>query len=166
LGRSCLRWSVTILFFGLVTLILSTWLELSVFKKRKDSLTTELRETFKGAFPGAKRIVDEVRQAKNFLNAERKNASGNTTRLDSSVLNALRAISRAIPEGTSFEIVSLFWERGKVEIYGKTDSFKTVNVIQEALAGNQNFSEVTISNAKMISEGQDVEFKVSILLAG
>lgn len=166
LGRSSLRWGLTILFFGLVTLILSTWLELSTFERRRDFLTAELKETFKSAFPGTNRVVDEVRQARNFLDVERKKAAGDGASANMTILDALRAISRAIPEGTSFEIASLFWERGKVEIYGKTDSFNAVNVIQEALKGNQNFSDVTISNAKMINEGQDVEFKISIHLAG
>ena len=164
--RSCFRWGSILFFLAIVVLLSSAWLKVVAFDKRKDFLTTEMREIFRTTFPDTKRIVDEVRQARNFLNAERKDVNGENPRLQATILDVLRIISENIPEGTSFKILSLFWERGKVEINGKTDSFKTANLIQEMLSGSQIFSEVKISNAKMISEGQDVEFKISIRLAG
>jgi Tfp pilus assembly protein PilN len=78
----------------------------------------------------------------------------------------MELISAAIPKEINFQVVNLFWERGRVEIDARTDSFKTVNSIQEALSKAQGFPEVNISNAKTRSDGQDVEFKLTLRIAG
>jgi len=78
----------------------------------------------------------------------------------------MQVLSRTIPEQTSFEIVSLFWERGKVEVGSKTDSFKSVNAIQEMLSKSGQFSEVIISNAKSRDDGKSVEFTLTLRFEG
>ena len=164
--RNYLRWGIIILVFFLFSVFFSSWLKIVSLEKRKAFLTTEIRKTFIATFPHAKRIVDEVRQAKNFLDARMLKLEEGDLPLEASILNALEFISRTIPEEINFQIINLFWEKGKIEINGKTDSFKTVNIIQELLTGSQNFSEATISNAKSSNDGQDVEFKITIRLAG
>ncbi|MBW1912757.1 MAG: PilN domain-containing protein [Deltaproteobacteria bacterium] len=164
--RSYLRWGSLILFSFFLTLLLSLWVEITALENRKTFLDTKTKEIFMSTFPQAKRIVDAVRQAKNFLDTGRSGSDGNTLSVETSILDALKVISQAIPEETSFQIMSIRWERGRLEMNGKTDSFKTVNTIQELLTGSQSFSEVNISNAKLGSDGQDVEFKITIRLAG
>ena len=140
--------------------------EIVSLENRKNFLDTRIKETFTSAFPQARRIVDEVRQAKNFLDTRRSESDGKTLSRETSILDVLKVISRTIPQETSFQIISIRWERGRLEMNGKTDSFKTVNTIQELLTGSQSFSEVNISNAKTGSDGQDVEFKITVRLAG
>ena len=136
-----------------------------VLEKRKGFLSAETRKTFQAAFPQTEKIVDEVGQARNFLNAASfQSGQGNPTS-GPSVLDVFELLSSAIPQGTDFEILSFFWERGKAEINGRTDSFQTVNIIQELLSGVQAFSEVNISNAKQRNDGENVEFKATIRLA-
>jgi Tfp pilus assembly protein PilN len=111
-------------------------------------------------------VVDEVKQARTLLEARKSESAGANAFSTVSVLEILDLMSRTIPKEVSFQIVNLFWERGRVEIDGRTDSFKTVNVIQELLLKSRDFPEVTISNAKTRSEGQDVDFKITIRIAG
>ena len=164
--RSYLRWGYLILLSFLLTILLSSWVEIVSLENRKRFLDTRIKETFKSTFPQARRIVDEVRQAKNFLDTRRSKSDGKTLSRETSILDVLKVISQTIPEETSFQIISIRWERGRLEMNGKTDSFKTVNTIQELLTGSQGFSEVNISNAKIGSNGQDVEFKITVRLAG
>ncbi len=145
-------------------LFLSYGLDLVALRARDDFLRAEIRSTFTSAFPQVTRVVDELRQARALLDAEQ--AGGGSLQEDVSLLQALKDISSAIPLDVSFEIVSLFWETGKMEIQARTDSFKTVNVIQELLEGSARISQAAISNARQREEGQDVEFRLTVRLEG
>lgn len=164
--RSYLRWGSIALLSILITVFVSMWLNMSLLERRKVFLSAETKKTFLTAFPQTKRIVDEVKQARNFLDIRKSELGRGTASSEIALLDILETISRTIPGQTSFEIRNLFWEKGKLEIDGKTDSFKTVNGIQELLSGLNEFSEVTISNAKSVNEGQNVEFKITFRLAG
>lgn len=162
-----LRWSAG--FLGLFLLIfgLSYALDIAALQKRHDFLSAEVRKTFTSAFPDVNRVVDEVKQARNLLGARQPGFDGRNPgpgNLD--LLAVLHRISATIPQETFFQIRSLFWETGKMEIHGRTDSFKEVNTIQELLAARAEFSDVTISNARQREGAQDVEFKLTIRIAG
>ncbi len=164
IGRSYLRWGAILLATLLFTLLFTLGARIVVLDKRKDFLEREIRAAFVESFPQTKRIVDEVRQAKNFLAARRAELVGDTFSKELSILDGLSRMSERIPKGTPFEITNLFWERGKLEMNGKTDSFKTVNTIQEFLSGSADFSNVNISNAKMRNDGKEVEFRITLQL--
>ncbi len=165
IGRSYLRWGAIMLAALLVTFLFAQGAKIVTLDKRKDFLEKEIRATFVTNFPQTKRIVDEVRQAKNFLAAGKAELVGDTFSKELSILDALSRMSERVPTGTPFEITNLFWERGKLEMNAKTDSFKTVNVIQELLSGTKEFADVVISNAKMRSDGKEVEFRLTLQLA-
>lgn len=166
LSRSSLRWGGLVIVCFLVAWLLSSWLNMAALGKRERFLAAEIRRVFSASFPQVTRVVDEVKQARTLLET-RKTESGDGSAFSSvSILDVMERISSTIPKDVNFQVVNLFWERGRVEIDGRTDSFKTVNSIQEALSKSQAFPEVTISNAKARSDGQDVEFKITIRLAG
>jgi Tfp pilus assembly protein PilN len=146
--------------------LFSSWLKIFSLQKRDKFLVSEIRKEFSTAFPQVTKVVDEVKQARTLLEARKSESAGANAFSTVSVLEILDLMSRTIPKEVSFQIVNLFWERGRVEIDGRTDSFKTVNVIQELLLKSRDFPEVTISNAKTRSEGQDVDFKITIRIAG
>ncbi|PKN64434.1 MAG: hypothetical protein CVU57_14435 [Deltaproteobacteria bacterium HGW-Deltaproteobacteria-15] len=162
---TALRWGAMVLICFLLAFFFSSWLKIFTLQKRDIFLRSETRKVFSAAFPHATKIVDEVRQARTFLEA-RKSESVSNPLSSFSVLGLLDSISQVIPREVHFQVVNLFWERGRLEIDGRTDSFKTVNVIQELLSSSRDFPEVTISNAKTRSEGQDVDFKITIRIAG
>jgi type II secretory pathway component PulL len=165
-SRSSLRWGGLVLVSLLVAWLLSSWLNVLALGKRERFLASEMRRVFTTSFPQVTRIVDEVKQARGLLDSRKAQSGG--VNLSSSVplLDVMELISAAIPKDINFQVVNLFWERGRVEIDGRTDSFKTVNSIQEALSKAKGFPEVTISNAKTRSDGQDVEFKITLRIAG
>jgi type II secretory pathway component PulL len=161
-----LRWSFVFLGVFLLTFFLSYGLDIAALQKRHDFLSEEIRKTFSSAFPEVNRVVEEVKQARNLLAARQPGFRGQNSgpgKLD--LLDTLHRISATIPQGTFFQIMSLFWETGKIELLGRTDSFKTVNTIQELLAARPEFSDVTISNARQREGAKDVEFKISIRIA-
>ncbi len=165
-SRRLVRWGVGFVAAFLLLLLLSYGLDLAALRARRDALQTEMRNTFTNAFPQVTRVVDELKQARNLLASERSASVGGNPQGGVSLLEAMRSISAAVPETIPFQIVSLFWETGKIEIYARTDAFKTVNTIQELLAGSKDIDQAVISNARHREEGQDVEFKLSIRLAG
>lgn len=160
--RRYFRWGLFLAGSILVTVFLSLWLNVTALERRRDYLDKSIRETFTSAFPHVRKVVDEVKQARSILDAKRSEYGENGGSQHGSILNALKVLSQNIPAETSFQIVSLFWERGQIEINGRTDSFKTVNVIQEKLTDVPEFSAIVISNAKQRIDGKDVEFKITI----
>lgn len=158
-----LRWGLGFVGLFLLLLGLSHALDIAALQKRHDFLSAEIRRTFTSAFPQVSRVVDEVKQARNLLAARQPGLRGRNPgpgNLD--LLDTLHQISATIPQGTYFQIMSLFWETGKIELHGRTGSFKTVNTIQELLAARPEFSDVAISNARQREGGEDVEFKITI----
>lgn len=147
-------------------LLLSHTLDLMALRARNDFLQAEIRNTFTSSFPQVTRVVDELRQARGLLHTEQAAAAGGGGEGGVSLLQALRDISLAIPEEVPFEIVSFFWETGKMEINARTDTFRTVNTIQELLEGSAVISQAVISNARHREEGQDVEFRLTVRLEG
>jgi Tfp pilus assembly protein PilN len=165
-GPRLLRWGSGLVIAFVLMVLLSYGLNLMVLRERRDFLRSEIRETFTSAFPQVNRIVDELKQANNLLESMESSGLGSNPQGGPSLLTAFRGISAAIPPDVAFEIVSLFWETGKIEINGRTDSFRTVNAIQELLTASEEISQVSISNARFREEGQDVEFKLSIRFSG
>jgi hypothetical protein len=161
-----LRWGWGFAAAALLLLLLSYGLDIVSLQARREFLKSELRNTFTSSFPRVTRVVDELKQANNLLNAEQAAVAGGSPQGSVPLITALRGISAAIPETVPFQIESLFWESGKFEIYAHTDSFKTVNTIQELLAGSNDISQAAISNARHREEGEDVEFKLSVRFAG
>jgi Tfp pilus assembly protein PilN len=154
---------VAAVFFALIS---SSLLSLFPLQKRLTFLTGEIRKTYTEAFPGSRKIVDEVKQARNALNARLPDLGRTNPSMRTSFLDILETLSSAIPGQIKFEIINLFWEKGKVEIGGRTDSFKSVNLVQEMLAKSGHFTDVTISNAKSRDDGKTVEFTLTIRFEG
>ena len=165
-SRRAVRWAWGLVAAALLLLLLSYGLDLVTLQARRDFLKSELRNTFTSAFPRVTRVVDELKQANNLLNAEQAAVAGGSPQGSIPLITALRSISATIPETVPFQIESLFWESGKIEIYARTDSFKTVNTIQELLSGSNDIAQASISNARHREEGGDVEFKLSVRFAG
>lgn len=163
---TCIRWGGLVLACFLCVLLLSSWLNILVLQKRDRFLASECKKVFSSTFPQVTKIVDEVRQAKNMLEILKVESGGGNPISSASVLDILDRMSRTVPKEVSFQVSNVFWERGRLELDGRTDSFKTVNLIQELLSKSPDFPEVTISNAKTRSDGQDVDFKITIRSAG
>ncbi len=165
-SQRALRWGAGFVAAFLLLLALSYSLDIVALRERQEFLKSEMRATFTSAFSQVNRVVDEVKQAKNLLETEQSALAGGNPQGNASLITALRSISATIPEDVPFQIASLSWEAGKIEINARTDSFKTVNTIQELLAGSKEIARADISNARHREEGQDVEFKLSIRFTG
>jgi Tfp pilus assembly protein PilN len=166
LGQIYFKWAIILAAAVFFAFFSSSLFNLFALEKREAFLTKEARKTYTETFPDSTRIVDEVKQARNALNSRLSDLGGSNPSMKTSFLDILETLSRTIPQQIKFEIVNLFWEKGKVEIGGRTDSFKSVNAIQEMLTKAGHFKEVTISNAKSRDDGQMVEFTLTIRFEG
>lgn len=162
--RSYSRWGVMVLVSTMFAILFSLGLKISLLEARKDFLSVQIRNTFITAFPQTKRIVDEVKQARNILRDKEASLRSGGNSSDKSILEVIAKISDAIPEEISFQIASLFWERGKLELNARTDTFESVSTVQGLLSGAEPFSDVRLSDARLRGEDEDVEFKVTIRL--
>jgi Tfp pilus assembly protein PilN/Tfp pilus assembly PilM family ATPase len=165
-GRTYFKWAASVVVCFLFAFLVSSWLEIFAMQKRDNFLGSEIRRVFSTTFPQVTRVVDEVKQARSLFETRRSELVGASPVSTTSVLEILDLMSRIIPKEVYFQAVNLYWERGRLEIDGRTDSFKTVNVIQELLSKSRDFPEVNISNAKTRSDSQDVDFKITIRIAG
>ncbi|MFC1823012.1 hypothetical protein ACFL9T_09925 [Thermodesulfobacteriota bacterium] len=165
LGRRLLRWGIISLASLLLAVLLTAWLQVSALEQRKDFLHNHIRKTFSDAFPDVARIEDEVKQADNLLKMKKRGAGGSTSSYETSLLDVLELISRTIKEEINFQIMNLFWERGRLEINARTDSLNKASVIEKLLADLEPFSSVRISNVKRRKEGQNFEFTITVRLA-
>lgn len=165
-GNTYIRWGALVIACFLCVVLLTSWLKIFTLQKRERFLAAETRKVFSMAFPQVTRIADEVPQARNMLEAKKAETGGGGSLSSASLLNIMDRMSRTIPKEVYFQISNVFWERSRLEIDGRTDSFKTVNVIQELLSKSPDFPEVTISNAKTRSDGQDVDFKITLRFTG
>ncbi len=166
MGTTYFKWATLLAAAVFFAFFSSSLFSLFALEKREAFLTREVRKTYTEAFPDSRKIVDEVKQARNALNARLSDLGGSNPSMKTSFLDILETLSRTIPGQTKFEIMNLFWEKGKVEIGGRTDSFKSVNAIQEMLTKAGHFTDVTISNAKSRDDGQVVEFTLTIRFEG
>jgi Tfp pilus assembly protein PilN len=165
-AQSYFKWATILAGAVFFAFLSSSLFNLFALDKREAFLTKEVRKTYTETFPDSRRIVDEVKQARNALNARLSDLGDHNPSIKASVLDILETLSITIPRQTKFEIMNLFWEKGKVEIGGRTDSFKSVNAIQEMLNNTGHFTDVTISNAKSRDDGQVVEFTLTIRFEG
>jgi hypothetical protein len=165
IGRSYFRWAALLAGAILFAFFSSSLLDMIVLKKRETFLTQEMRKTFSSSFPGTKKVVDEVKQAKTLLSARMTDLGGTGTSSKTTFLEIMQILRHH--SGTDqLRNRQPLLGKSKVEVGSKTDSFKSVNAIQEMLSKSGQFSEVIISNAKSRDDGKSVEFTLTLRFEG
>lgn len=155
-----------VLVFAGIAFLSSLWLDVYSLDQRKTLIKKEIRDLYLKTFPQSGRVMDELKQAKNYLKEAEANLYQGDADKTVPILDVIDKISAAVPPKTSFRILSLFCEKGKIQINGSTDSYKSVNNIKEHLDGINDFQDIEISNANMTKSGQNVEFKISFRVDG
>lgn len=169
-GREELRRAIlgtsSIAVVALSLLIANTYLEYRNLQGRLDALNAQIRYVFQQTLPDVQRIVDERRQLQDEIDAAEKRLkllgsvappSGATA------IDALQAISSAIPESLKIEVDEYVMDTQEIKIRAHTDSLDTPNAIREAIAGSKYFAEVQVKDIKTGPDGR-VDFRIVLAL--
>lgn len=81
-----------------------------------------------------------------------------------SPLDALLALSRAIPPGVPVQVGDLLIDDSGLKIEGTADSFATVDQVKKALERTPEFEQIQVEHATAGSDPGKIEFRVSAAL--
>jgi Tfp pilus assembly protein PilN len=129
------------------------------------TINQQIAATFKTALPDIKRMVNPALQMRTKLAELKKEApqfdhSGQSHR----IVDLLRAISANIPSNLSVILSQIVISTESIIISGDTDTFNTVNTIQQGLQKDPAFNSVSISSANQQKTGNRINFKLRIEL--
>lgn len=135
------------------------------YQSRLDSIDRQITQTFQAAIPEVKRIVNPAHQMRTKLKEMQQETpqfaqSGRSHR----VMDMLRAISERIPADANVVLNQLVIGPDAILLSGDTDTFNTVNTIQQRLEQDPAFTSVSISSANQQKSGNLINFKIRIQL--
>jgi Tfp pilus assembly PilM family ATPase len=149
----------------LVLLFLGMIFESISMKKRVDYLNNQIITIFKSTFPDVKKVVDPLQEMRIKLkSAQRRFAYPKETELGIRNIDILNDISKLIPANTDVELTRLVTGPEYVLISGNTDTFNSVNTIQNRLERGNLFEKVTITSANIDKSENRVRFKLKVQL--
>ncbi|HPJ66895.1 MAG TPA: GspL/Epsl periplasmic domain-containing protein [Desulfobacteraceae bacterium] len=147
-------------------LIADIGIDYYLLKERAGRLDQEMASVFRQTFPEVRRIVDPLQQMKIKINETRKLAGVLPgTASDIPVIEILKDISERIPSTVNINVTRIGIDLETVRISGKTDTYSTVDRIQNVLEGSGYFSEVSISSTNLDRSGNQVQFEIKLLRA-
>jgi type IV pilus assembly protein PilM len=127
-------------------------------------LQEQVGALFRETFPEARRVTNEVAQARERLREIETNLRGVSTLSgpQGSALEMLRELSVRLPQNLEVKITDLTISTEGIGISGETQSFDGVDNLKTAFAASPYFDEVKVSQARAGTKG--VEFKLAITL--
>lgn len=128
------------------------------------ALQQQMNKIYRDTFPGATAIADVPLQMKSALRdlRERSSLIGGA---QTGVLAVLKEISD-LPDDLQVEYQEFTYGPGETRLTGRANSFEAVNRVAEHLAASPLFSNVQVADAKMALEGNRVNFRLLLTLAG
>ncbi len=140
------------------------YLKFNMKQRHYEDLNGEIRRVFTSTLPEIKNIVNEVQQMRTKIEElKREPLLSSEVGVDGvSVLDLMREITLRIPGDVGVDIRDLDINEGRVAITGETDSFESVDKIKAGLQKFTGFKRVALTQAKVGTKGDKVEFKFSI----
>ena len=126
----------------------------------------EVQTIFKSTFPDIKKIVDPLQEMRIKLkSAQRQFAYPQETEFRIRNIDILNDISKLIPSNMDVELTRLVTGPEHVLISGNTNTFNSVDIIQNRLEGGSLFDKVTITSANIDKSDNRVRFKLKVQLS-
>lgn len=125
---------------------------------RVNNLQQQMVDIYRETFPGSTTIVDIPLQMQSAIGElqERSSLIGSSR---TGALETLKTVSQ-LPDGVSMEVQEFNYTPDEVRISARTDSFDTVNRINEHLAQSPLFVDVQVADAKMTLQGNRIDFRL------
>jgi general secretion pathway protein L len=130
---------------------------------RVDRLQQQMVDIYQQTFPASTTIVDIPLQMQSAIGGlqERSRLLGSTR---AGALETLKTVSQ-LPDELSMDVQEFNYSPEEVRISARTDSFDTVNRINEQLAGSSLFAEVQVADAKLTLQNDRIDFRLIMTLA-
>jgi general secretion pathway protein L len=164
--RRSLLGTVSLATVALGLFVLQTYLDYRYLESRLNAVNAQVRYVFQQTLPDVQRVVDESRQLREEIAAAEKRLkllgsvappSGATA------IDALHAISTAIPETLKLEVDEYVMDTEEIKMRAHTDSLDTPNAIREAIANGKYFADVQVKDIKSGPDGR-VDFRMILTL--
>ncbi|MCX8071514.1 MAG: pilus assembly protein PilM [Candidatus Binatia bacterium] len=146
--------------------VLQTYLNYRFLEAQLAAINSQIRYVFRQTLPDVQRIVDEGRQIKEeIVAAERrlKLLGSVAPPSGATAIDALHAISTAVPEHLKLEVDEYVMDTEEIKIRAHTDSLDTPNAIREAIANGKYFADVQVKDIKTAPDGR-VDFRMILTL--
>ncbi|PIE71015.1 MAG: hypothetical protein CSA22_04610 [Deltaproteobacteria bacterium] len=144
------------------------WQEVGDLYQKEAALDAEIQSLFTGIFPEAAGVRDPFKQADYVqvrLNEKRKQrADGEEGVVRPPAIELLAEISRRIPASVDVEISRLMLTERSLDLSGHTQTYGTVDELQNRLAESPLFADVVITSATNEPSG-GVRFKLKLSFA-
>lgn len=152
--------------FGMSLLVLAGSMTIKYIDKARsaEQLQTEMVKIYRSLFPQATTIVDvplQLQRAILDLQGKNRLLSGD----QAPALAILKDVSR-LPELVNVEIQELSISANELKMAGQTVSFEAVNQMARVLEESPLFTAVQVTDAKMSLDGNRINFRLSLSLAG
>ncbi|GIW43001.1 MAG: hypothetical protein KatS3mg077_0283 [Candidatus Binatia bacterium] len=164
--RQALLGSGVLAALALLLFLLQAYLDYRFLQAQLAAVNAQIRYVFRQTLPDVQRIVDEGRQIREEIAAAERRLkllgsvappSGATA------IDALHAISAAIPEHLKIEVDEYVMDTEEIKIRAHTDSLDTPNAIREAIANGKYFADVQVKDIKTAPDGR-VDFRIILTL--
>ncbi len=128
------------------------------------AIRKEMRKIFTETFPNVKNVVNELAQMKlQMKDIEKQNdIFRNVFGEKPSPLEILNELSVRIPDKTELRITDFTLDEKSVRFIGWTDSFNSVNRIEQQLKASDLLGTVKVSNAKVGKNKSQVNFQMTM----
>ncbi len=159
-----LRYAVFIGVFLLVGLLADFYVGIQAKEYQVRRIQQEMRSLFQETFPNEKNVVNELEQMKLLVKEiEKQNEIfENVFGEKPSPLEILKEITERIPNEIQLVINNFSLDDRSVRFVGWTDSFNSVNRIEQELRKSPLLATVKVSNAKVGKSKEQVNFQMTI----
>jgi Tfp pilus assembly protein PilN len=138
--------------------------ELSALETEHARLNREIRAVFVNAFPGEKKIVNELAQMREHLNALRKQRNTFVTAVGQPIrpLWALQVLSETLAPDKGIRVSSFLVKDKSIDVAGTGDSFESVERLLARLREVPQFGSVELEDVASSRGSDRPEFRITI----
>lgn len=147
-----------VLILGLLGLNL--YLDTFALQKRLDRVNAQIQDIFRSTFPDVQRIVDPLHQMRVAMDALESPLPVSADGTGMRTIDLLNRVSGQIPENIDVLFTRTVISPENVLISGNTDTFNTVDEIQNRLAALTLFKKVTIISTAKDNNTNRIRFKM------
>ncbi len=163
-SRQEIRYAAMILIFLCLAFTADFFVSIQAREHHFNQLKNETQRIFKETFPDVKNVVNELAQMKLKINeVEKQNEIFKSLFGEKPApLAILNELSTLVPEEIELSITDLTIDQKAIRFVGWTDSFNSVNRVEQELKKSEIFEKVSVSNAKIGKDKKGVNFQIKI----
>ncbi len=150
------------IFLTIILALMGLHLYLDTFslQKRLDRVEAQIHQIFRSTFPDVQRIVDPLHQMRVAMEGLKSPLPVSSDGAGSRTIEILNLVSARIPDSVDVVLTRTVVTPENVLISGNTDTFNSVDEIQNRLGGSDPFRRVTIVSTAKDGNTNRIRFKM------